>query len=135
MQEQSQAASLRQEVSRLGSEVSRLQSELNQERGSKEQHASRVATLQQDLQQEKASLVCHIEQVTCQEDQSAVMLSCHHAPVSCTYIMPQKFFSGSAQVHVYMFIKTSALHMPVQLLPVLLCALRRAPRLYDDCYE
>lgn len=135
MQEQSQAASLRQEVSRLGSEVSRLQSELNQERGSKEQHASHVATLQQDLQQEKASLVCHIEQVTCQEDPSAVMLSCHHAPVSCTYIMPQKFcfrLSSSACIHV---IKTSALHMPVQLLPVLLCALRRAPRLYDDCYE
>ena len=57
MQEQTQAASLRQEVSRLGTEVSRLQTELNQERGSKEQHASNIATLQRELQQGTASLV------------------------------------------------------------------------------
>ena len=57
MQEQTQAASLRQEVSRLRTEVSRLQTELNQERGSKEQHASNIATLQRELQQGTASLV------------------------------------------------------------------------------
>lgn len=86
MQEQAQAASLRQEVSRLGSEVHRLQSELNQERSSKEQHASRVTALEKELREETSSLVKE---------------SCAWAPgkAMCTHVLPVKLCPGSVRVH------------------------------------
>lgn len=101
MQEQTQAAGLRQEVSRLGSEVSRLQSELNQERGSKEQHASRVATLQRELQQETASLVQHIKNILFSgRSDFAVVILCCYADCFCTHTVAQSSCSFSVRERV-----------------------------------